>query len=504
MLPAAAPRAVIEDFDPISGHRAVHTQPSPAQSSTQQVQPPPASKGDMPPTLAKRAGDPVGQMERPAGIRSMKAEAKALAQASKREKRLREHQPGLRATAGGHTILEEKAAGTSTKQDYLRKLAQFDTFTERHGIAGTPSESDFEKSLIDFMDNQYLDGRDRDWGEKIKAAIEWKWPELSKGGDLHLPRMRRSLRGWRKAAPNQLQWPLPEVIKHALSGAMMMNGDSETALKNLVDFVCYLRPSEGISLIPKDAIAPVSGETIDTAITLFPFEREARAKTHNFDETVLLDSPREPYLGALLQEHADARRNEGASFLWSFEAQDFSLAFKKAQTDLGIEVMELEPYQNRHGGVTRDLVQKVRTCEEARAKGRWASREKMRRYEKVGRLEQFLNKFPEPVVNFGRYVRDNWEYLFLDASELEFPLTKDQLHSLPSEPLAKKVRGSRVEQQVRRKPAADRRWSAQVPMKVMKMKVMKRWVQTLPVKAMKRAMKTSRAMKAMKYAMKVK
>ena len=29
------------------------------------------------------------------------------------------------------------------------------------------------------MDHAYLDGNARDWGEKLKAGLEWKWPELT-------------------------------------------------------------------------------------------------------------------------------------------------------------------------------------------------------------------------------------------------------------------------------------------------------------------------------------
>ena len=217
---------------------------------------------------------------------------------------------------------------------------------------------------------------------------------------------------------------MPEVINCAISGMMIMMGEQEKALKNLLDFSAYLRPSEGMCLRPEDVIPPASGETLHTALVLFPFEREERSKTHDFVESILLDSEREPELGDLLVEQAERQKGNQMTDLWNFSAKEFGDTFRLAAQRLQLEKLSPVPYMNRGGGVTRDALMKLRDKEERRRRGRWVGQEMVRRYEKTGRVEHFLNKVPRATVEFGRYVRENWMDCFHGSSRLQFPPSK--------------------------------------------------------------------------------
>lgn len=361
----------------------------------------------------------------PAPSRPRTAAAKEAARRDRSTRRVATHGSPPRVDAHRMSILESKAVKPVGQLDYARRVAEFHKFCAVHGLETNPEKTGFEFAVLRFMDQTYLDGRARDWGDKLKAALEWCHPELSKRGHISLPRMVRALKGWRKAAPTQLNWPMPELGMYAVCGGLLMMGLPEYALKNALDFSAYLRPSEGISLAPSDVITPCSGETAHYIIQLFPFERSEGSKTQNFDETVVLDSTREPWLGELLASHADDMYAKGSPRLWSFTAKDFALAFKEATHVVGLKDLEMESYQNRHGGVSRDAALKLRDKEEQRRRGRWAGYDMVRRYEQPGRLEQYLAKFPLPVLQFGRYVREYFTDLYHGTMELSYPLSKE-------------------------------------------------------------------------------
>ena len=61
-------------------------------------------------------------------------------------------------------------------------------------------------------------------------------------------------------------------------------------------------------------------------------------------------------------------------------------------------------YQARHGGVTRGIVLKRITLEEARKRGHWQGCTSVRRYEKSGRLQKVLAATPPPLLQWGKTV----------------------------------------------------------------------------------------------------
>ena len=123
-----------------------------------------------------------------------------------------------------------------------------------------------------------------------------------------------------------------------------------------------------------DLLEPCHATTRDEmqsfAVILAPFEREKATKTGLFDESVVLDSSREPWLGELLSEHRrqrllETKTVEGLSVaLWGFKLSEFLKAWRQACFALKLETLAETPYQCRHAGPSRDMLLHLRTAGE--------------------------------------------------------------------------------------------------------------------------------------------
>ena len=58
----------------------------------------------------------------------------------------------------------------------------------------------------------------------------------------------------------------------------------------------------------------------------------------------------------------------------------------------------LHPYRLRHGGASTDYASRRRSLPEIQRIGRWRSFRSLRRYEKGGRLNQFLQSLPPATL----------------------------------------------------------------------------------------------------------
>ena len=149
------------------------------------------------------------------------------------------------------------------------------------------------------------------------------------------------------------------------------------------------------------------------AIILFPFEVGRSSKTGQFDDTVVLDDTRLPTLGLLLEEQAAKQRklwnvtedtDEGVP-LWNFSPGEYRQVWKAAVEHFGVQDKFVTPYQNRHGGVSRDRWMKLRSLSEAQSRGRWASSTSLKFYEKSGRLQEVLNFLGDRIMKYGDSIR---------------------------------------------------------------------------------------------------
>ena len=117
---------------------------------------------------------------------------------------------------------------------------------------------------------------------------------------------------------------------------------------------------------------------------MHPLERMKASKTDQYDDGVLLDNPRMPYLGEALHLYTAARQKQDRK---GVEALIFPFAyllaasnFKEAGARAGVQDCRL--YRLRHGGASHDVASKVRSLLEVKKRGRWISDNSLRRYQK--------------------------------------------------------------------------------------------------------------------------
>lgn len=150
---------------------------------------------------------------------------------------------------------------------------------------------------------------------KPKAAIESYHSEHTRGGKLPLPRFSRTIKGWQQMSPMLVRRVVPESLVFGLRGHFMHVKERDMALLTALSFNAYLRPSEVTGLYPEDIVSPFRHSSRSSAfhtVVLAPMEREVATKTGAYDESVILDCPREPWLGPQLQELAKPRTSDGA------------------------------------------------------------------------------------------------------------------------------------------------------------------------------------------------
>jgi hypothetical protein len=318
----------------------------------------------------------------------------------------------------GQGLLGDLSVSQPTLKDYLQRVAHFWLFVDEGAIpAMTTAELDL--ALCRFADHLFMEGELASEGEKLKAAMEAVYPDYARAGALGLPRFVRSLKGWRKRAPGAKRLPLPEECLDVVTETLLNKGKLGMFLWLHLTFSCYLRPSEAHGLAVGDVIAPFSPGAIDcghTSLIICPLERSVSTKTNTFDEAVMLDDARAPWLGpALLRykryrsEALRARRltpaEVAAEPLWDFTPAQLLRAFQEAASQAGLLWLCETLYVCRHGGASRDVLSRARSLLEVQRRGRWGHMDSVKHYEKHARLQWILHQVGSATALRGRRAR---------------------------------------------------------------------------------------------------
>lgn len=103
---------------------------------------------------------------------------------------------------------------------------------------------------------------------------------------------------------------------------------------------------------------------------LNPLVRGEGSKTNTFDNCILLDDTRMPWLGDLLGELKARRRKEDGdgALMCPLYAQARRM-YKRAIRLAGPGWMRLNPYAHRHGGASRDRLRGLRDLREVQRRG---------------------------------------------------------------------------------------------------------------------------------------
>jgi len=300
---------------------------------------------------------------------------------AKARMRQAKYQKKLRTTVGERNLLELCSIKEPQRRNYAKKVDEFYGFVSHHGLP-LSTEEHLDEALCEYADELYLNGESVNAGEQLKAALEFDLPTAARGGSLVLPRFKRALKGWRRMAPNQTRLPMLEFLKSSISGVMIAAGHLEEALFNEVTFSTYTRPGELLRVLPCDVVKKNQDYHFDVII-LSPHERGVSSKVGIYDDTVILDDTRAPWLGSLLVELAEKKEKiSQENSIWSFSAAKYLETWRKAVQVLQIEDVAITPYQNRHGGASRDHLCRLRSMMAIQRRGRWASDASTRIYSK--------------------------------------------------------------------------------------------------------------------------
>jgi len=87
--------------------------------------------------------------------------------------------------------------------------------------------------------------------------------------------------------------------------------------------------------------------------------------------------------------------------LFDVRPAQFLEEWREAVCFLKCESICHTPYQNRHGGPSRDIQLRLRGLLEVQRRGHWQSATSLRNYEKAARLHRIINKVPMWVQELG-------------------------------------------------------------------------------------------------------
>ncbi|CAE7560259.1 UPF1 [Symbiodinium sp. CCMP2592] len=308
--------------------------------------------------------------------------------------------------------------GEGTRKDYATKMDGFLEFV-RFYMLPIKGEAELDEALCEYADHLFLSGETCNFGQKLQAALEYTRPEAARDGSLRLPRFKRALKGWRKLSPAQARLPMIEFLKGAVSGVFLHLGRRDMAVFNELTFSTYVRPGEGLRMKALDFVEkqPGQAEYKFSVIVLAPIERGEASKAGIYDEVLVLDDTRAPWLEDVMRHHVRQRLQLGEEAdMWDFNAGQYLAMWRKAVAALDIADCAQSPYQNRHGGASRDHLLRLRSVHAIQRRGRWAVDSSARIYDKPGRLQQMVNKHSKKWWDLGEKVRLNFRDFYLNGT----------------------------------------------------------------------------------------
>jgi len=305
------------------------------------------------------------------------------------------------------TLLERCSVSANIESQYGDYFQKFLSFCRDQGLDPPPSPNT-DAYLSDFMDVMFLDGKPVNEGEKILASIEYHHSIL-KG---KLVRSRKALRGWRKERPQGSRLPLPKLVAYGMSMHLLALGKRLQALKLILDFDTYMRPGESQDLVKKNLVIPVKSAGPQYkwyAVVIRDFEDGKPDKVGIYDNSVPLNTPERMWLGPVLRNHVKTLSSK-ESKIFPFQSDEYREDLDVAAKALGLT--GIHPYQCRHGGASDDLSSKVRDFQSVKTRGRRQTDQSVRRYGKIGKIQQLLNHLSKNKMAFCRWSHLNLEKAF--------------------------------------------------------------------------------------------
>ena len=314
------------------------------------------------------------------------------------------------ANSLGRSVLELSAVRPATLHDYLKRLSWFRQYLLEHG-QGLTSDADLDDRIVTWFDMLFSHGHEAGDGSKFLAALQHLWPHLR--GSHCLPRSWRAIRGWKKLRPLRSRVPLPWVAVLCIVGAMLWLDAREEAFAILLMFLCYLRPVDLFNLRRSSLVPPASSVTgmgHHWALLLAPMELTNRPnKSGEFDESVRMDIDELEWMNDIFVE---LRADGSSEPVWSFLNVHLTSMLRDPAALSGVSHLRPQLYSLRHGGASHDALTRRRPLSEIKKRGRWASDQTVRRYEKAALAQREANRLSHASDAYGTWVATHLRELF--------------------------------------------------------------------------------------------
>ncbi|CAE7255618.1 unnamed protein product [Symbiodinium sp. CCMP2456] len=320
------------------------------------------------------------------------------------------------------TVLEEASVSKGTRDRYAKIWTVLKPMVTGRTGRLLPRLK-VEQMLCGHLKDMYMDGEDVASAQYTVAALMFHNPSLRSKGMTSLPRVKQSLTGWKRLAPEKSRLPIPFEALALIFMFLVQSGRCEIGLFLLVSFMLYLRPSEGLRLRTQDVVRPSRkrGAFSFWTFILHPQEMQIPSKTREFDESLQLDLDYHNEVGNALARVLKFTAKQPEEKIFKFGLEEANQALEDAATAVGLQKLgSIHLYRLRHGGASHDFVHKLRDLASIQLRGRWKSMASVRRYQKGARLAQLFNSLDSAVqtecldaAKLGKVIarQNNWPVL---------------------------------------------------------------------------------------------
>eukprot|EP00971_Amphidinium_carterae_P337874 6474934-Amphidinium_carterae.1 len=289
----------------------------------------------------------------------------------------------VKACNGGLSRLEMASVSTRTQRDYERRCGRFTAYF------GEDVRTDFELKLLEYFDALQEAGFRVGQGTKLLAAVQYTY------GHLHMPlmRARRALQGWHRLAPEKQSRPIPFAALVGIAMQLWLQRRKRAALCCLLAGDAYLRPCEVAHLTKDSFVLGTPGLGLGytyTTMHLFPQDLPGRSKALQCDEAIVLDSLHRQWVYDLL--HSELHRMQPHECLLDVSLRQWAGLIKAAAKQLGFQAWGITPHMFRHAGPTHDALQRWRSIDCIKRRGRWLSDRSVDRYRKPQQIAARLKE----------------------------------------------------------------------------------------------------------------
>ena len=252
-----------------------------------------------------------------------------------------------------------------------------------------------------YFESLFLGGEAKANARWCLYGLAWQRGWATKGGAF--PKAKQALKGWDRLQPPGSREPAVWEAVLAVADDLIGRDLQSTLVGALlpVAFDGYLRPSEALGLRGADVLRPArSGPQRLWAATVAPATQPVPSKTNTFDDTVFLGNSAkgQAFVGGILDVLL-SRAGQDKLFDRLTLAQ-LEATVKAACVRLQLPVT-FTPHCLRHGGASRDALEKFEDLRAIQRRGRWKARESVRRYEKAGALLRVRSKFSQLFLSRG-------------------------------------------------------------------------------------------------------